>query len=131
MIVQHNNKEVYLISGDRIMSNEKSKECYKYNVQTTSMTSIADILTPRCYAGIACLNNFIYVVSGQGLNKQRLKSCERYSISKNQWTEYAPIRACRPNPTLIEAGGRFIFMIGGSSSDIDVIDTKSEFPNWL
>mgnify|MGYP003841965183 CR=1 FL=1 len=76
-------REVFIISGDKINSNEKIKDCYKFDLQTKHLTKIASILKPRCYSGICLIGDYIYIVSGQGDKKERLKSCERYCISKN------------------------------------------------
>jgi len=62
-----------------------SSEVYELDLPSLQLTSIASLLTPRAYAGVATAEDCIYVFGGQDESLEGLKCCEKYISGEEQW----------------------------------------------
>ncbi len=69
----------------------------------------------RSQMGIAVLNNHLYVLGGSSKHAEVLKSVEKYSFEKNEWTDVCPLSVGRANPASQAVDGK-IYCIGGDQT---------------
>lgn len=91
------------------------------------------MLNPReghCLAAIG--SNFIYAIGSRLYNTS--KTCEVYSVARNQWREQPELNRNRYLSTAVTIQDRFIYVLGGyepSVTDIERLDTDSgDEPYW-
>ena len=78
-------------------------------------------------------SNFIYAIGSRLYNTS--KTCEVYSVARNQWREQPELNRNRYLSTAVTIQDRYIYVLGGyepSVTDIERLDTDSndEQPYW-
>jgi hypothetical protein len=102
---------VYLIGG---MEGDICKnDCYRYNPQDNTWSTLASMNMERSQAGIVYFNDKIYVFGGSTLNRC-LSSCEVLTLSTNEWKIGATMRESRRGCGAVLYHKK-IFIIGGSN----------------
>lgn len=61
-----------------------SSEVYMLDLLSLQLTSLASLLTPRAYAGVAMAKDMIYVFGGQDESLDGMNCCEKYMLGE-EW----------------------------------------------
>lgn len=114
----------YSIQNGKIVCEEKSK-------MMLSRSSHA--------ATINVYKNELYVAGGYH-NGKLTRTCEVYSIAKNEWRSLPPLNEEKCSSSLCVLNGRFLYCFGGLSkqensayllSSIEMLDLDAPNPKWI
>jgi N-acetylneuraminic acid mutarotase len=102
---------VYLIGGTE--GDICKNDCYQYNPNDNTWSTLASMNSERSQAGIVYFNEKIYVFGGSTLNRC-LSSCEILTLSTNQWKNGPTMKESRRGCGAVLYHNK-IFIIGGSN----------------
>lgn len=83
-----------------------------YNPVTKEFTYLQKMSTARCQMGVAILGRYLYVVGGNSIHQEVLKSVERYSFDEDKWETVAPMSVPRASPAVSAVDG-YLYVAGG------------------
>jgi hypothetical protein len=78
------------------------------------------------FPSIFCIqDSSVYVFGGNSGDKD-LSSCEKYSVSENQWRQISSM-TLRRNGSSVVAFQKHIFIFGGNEQDVGSLDTIEKY----
>jgi len=101
--------------------------CLLINLKAATVSEKSHMNDPRCYHGLAHVNNFIYAVAGNDDLDEDRRSCERYEIGEDRWC-LLPGRAnfdeFAKYVSIVVAQKRHIMVFGGMNFQGDLADSS-------
>jgi len=109
-------------------------ECYALDINTETLTAIADIPTIRYFPGAAWVNGKFYLFGGQDVDLNMTDNCYEYDSGSDSWTEKSPlIRPSCYNLFNTVVREDLVYLVGGgepeswpSTDSIQVYDPSTD-----
>lgn len=100
-----------------------SAECFEIDIVDNSFKTLSSMKEARVFQAIIRLKNFVYVFGGyQG--KISLKSCEKFDIINNRWSDVGEMAYPRSGITTSIFDNKIF--LAGDNKNIECFDTVSE-----
>ena len=118
--------EIFVVGGWR-ENQGPSSSLIKFNLEDWTLTTLSSMREPRNYVSVTKVDNFIYAIGGNtGL--RRLRTVERYDVTKNQWYDCGEMKEVRSDAGVAVLNG-LIYVIGGSHglavhSSVEIFDPE-------
>ena len=119
-------EEIFVVGGWR--ENEgPSSSLIKFNLEDLTLTTLSSMRESRNYVSVTKVGNFIYAIGGNtGL--RRLRTVERYDVTKNQWYDCGEMKEVRSDAGVAVLNG-LIYVIGGFNghaqhSSVEIFDPE-------
>jgi hypothetical protein len=110
--------------GDRF-----ARTCEVYstteNRWVTAAAGVDPIPTPRVCMGVAAIGHCIVAVGGHVMYGPALTTVEMLNTASGKWTALPPLRVPRDGPGVAVTDDRFIWVIGGGTTAVEVFDTAA------
>lgn len=118
--------EIFLVGGWR-ENVGPSSGLFKFNLKDWTFTTLSSMNEARNYLAVAKIDKNIYAVGGN-TGSRRLRTVERYDISKNQWFDCGEMREVRSDAGIAVLNG-LIYVIGGFNghaqhSSVEIFDPE-------
>ncbi len=85
----------------------------RYNITTNTWESLTGSIFPKRYAGMAFLNNTIYLIGGLVPSGVDPTVCQKYDVATQTWSTFAPaMEALSFTKWSVSTDGRYIWLIG-------------------
>ena len=118
--------EIFVVGGWR-ENQGPSSSLIKFNLEDWTLTTLSSMREPRNYVSVTKVDNFIYAIGGNtGL--RRLRTVERYDVTKNQWYDCGEMKEVRSDAGVAVLNG-LIYVIGGFNghaqhSSVEIFDPE-------
>ncbi len=85
----------------------------RFHITNQTWETRASSLYPRRYAGMACINGFIYLLGGLKSDASADNICQKYDIATDTWSEIAPApESLNFTKWTVSTDNRHIWLIG-------------------
>ena len=99
---------------------------YQLNLLSFQLSPLPSLGTPRRDAGIAKVNNRIYVFGGADAAKHNLRSCEKIDLSEKRWTSIGSMTHCRGSFTPCHFRSLLYLVACWVSSSVETFNPKRD-----
>lgn len=110
--------EIYITGGqDSMDKNKRYNEVFTVDLEQRKLVQKASMLFKRDSHALCYNEGYIYAIGGISIDRQGKKvvtrTCEKYNILTDQWTEIAPLNLPICNHCACSFENKYIFCFGG------------------
>ena len=90
--------ELFIIGQPNLSSFKLNQKVFKYNLNTRSITKLPKMLTPKLYAVMEVIGNYIYVIGLKKIKSKRAYNryyAERFDIINHKWESLGKLHLLR------------------------------------
>ena len=103
--------DIFLVGGWLENPPGPTNKLFKFNLKDSTLMELSSMQEARNYVGVARLDNNIFAVGGN-MGPRRLRTTERYDITRNQWYDCGEMAEVRSDAGVAALNGK-IYVIGG------------------
>lgn len=103
---------------------------YFYEISESKASNRGPLPVPRKDSALIYLNNYIYMIGGQGEGEKCSRKNYRYSLKEKKWTQICESNVALRKPTVCSMNNRYICKLGGLN-EFDYINKVIEMYDTL